>query len=64
MQRVSDREISVTSRSPSSKGTRELEDAEEEESCECRLPMESGEMGNSQSVDHCRLFPRVQTTQA
>ena len=45
---VSDWEISVTFQSPSSRDTRELEEAEEEESCECALPMESGEMGNSQ----------------
>ncbi|XP_052582781.1 spermatogenesis-associated protein 31E1-like [Peromyscus californicus insignis] len=46
---VSVREISVASQSPSSRDTRELEEAEEEQSCDCVLIMDAGEMTNSES---------------
>ncbi|XP_037061616.1 spermatogenesis-associated protein 31E1-like [Peromyscus leucopus] len=46
---VSVREISVASQSPSSRESRELKKAEEEQSCDWVVIMEAGEMANSES---------------
>lgn len=62
----------MESNPPSSRDTRDLEQAEKEESCERAFPVEALEMGNSQISGMLEkrnlylileLFPRIQKTQ-
>ncbi|XP_051057145.1 spermatogenesis-associated protein 31A3-like [Phodopus roborovskii] len=61
-QGVSVRNISTTSQSPSSRNTRELEEVEEEESCDRALTMIAQEVANSPTKNkHLRDFKSLET---